>query len=247
MSGLRCSRRHRLILLSHFILDLHHSSDNLTETLYPYFPLQIQLCPTQNLHSSCKLRLETGFIFPTKLSFFYAVQILSWHPWIKIKTVRIRLEGSSGFQSSLTLSMNTDYQLHSISHSFVKQSSKPPRTDISQGVHAPLPRVSAFQWKIFPMCPIQTSQVKICNHCLLVHCPTPPRTVCFQDVGSTQLLSNYISGRLPLAASSPSSTRSWTLAFLAAFRPLPVFIHHFCPGGLKLYKVLSSQRSHQSI
>lgn len=98
------------------------------------------------------------------------------------------------------------------------ESSNSHRTDVSQGIQAPLPRVSVFPWKS-SLCPICTFQVTVSNHCPLLHCLAPLRRVCFQVVENTQSLFTYISSRLPLATFSPSSTSSPSLTILAAFWP----------------------------
>lgn len=64
-----------------------------------------------------------------------------------------------------------------------------------------------------------TFQLTVSNHCPLLHCLAPLRRVCFQVIGSTQLLYRDISIRLLLATSSPSSTSSSSPTILAAFWP----------------------------
>lgn len=96
------------------------------------------------------------------------------------------------------------------------ESSNSHRRDVSQGVQAPLPRISVFSQNL-PLCPISTFQVMVSNHCLLLHCLAPLRRVCFQLVGSTQLLFTDISSRLPLVTSSPSPTSPSSSTISSAF------------------------------
>lgn len=72
------------------------------------------------------------------------------------------------------------------------------------------------------LCPIWISHAVVCNHYFLLCCLAPPRTVCFQAVGSIHLLPTYIAVRLPSTASLPSpqtleQRRFWQLFDLSKF------------------------------
>lgn len=95
------------------------------------------------------------------------------------------------------------------------------------------------------LCPIWISHAVVCNHYFLLCCLAPPRTVCFQAVGSIHLLPTYIAVRLPSTASLPSPQTLEQRRFWQLFWSLQVFLHRFWLGDSKLKKAHSSQ-SHGS-
>lgn len=146
----------------------------------------------------------------------------SFNTWLHPRaSQRIRLEGSSDFQSSLRLAAGLPAALHQTqlcpAESTMQEHFTVCPGNISQG--------SNPSGKL-PLCPVWTSQAVVCNHYPLLHCPAPPRT-CFRSVEITQLpvISRsttlpyvYTAGTRASVASSPGST-SQTLVILAAFWP----------------------------
>lgn len=178
--------------------------------------------------------LNTWVLFFLVYYYFIPYSFNTWlHPWA---SQRIRLEGSSDFQSSLRLAAGLPAALHQTQLCPAESTTHEHFTvcpgNISQG--------SNPSGKL-PLCPAWTSQAVVCNHCPLLHCPAPPRA-CFRSVEihnfqSLAEVPHYLTSTLqvhgpqspPLQAQPLKHWWSWQL-----FDLLKLFLHPCWPWGLQL-------------